>query len=189
MQNILPQQDVLLKELQANDPELIIEWDEAKGVVSLLRGILTQPSDTPPENTVQSFLAKFGELFTSSDFRNTLIQLRSRPDDLAWTHLEYQQVYYRDEHPNEPLEVYNSKLVAHVTKEGALIEVQSSCWREISLKIEKILTIEQLREILTKTINNSLGFDELRRQMQEQQEENFPIMQEPTGNLSMGWWI
>jgi hypothetical protein len=145
---------------------------------AFIRGILARPPETTPENVIQSFLPKFGGLFGSSELNSRLKLLRSRTDDLGWKHLEYQQMYYTNERPNDVFEVYGSKLAAHFTADGILTEVQSSCWREIGLNLEEPMTVEELRKTLTKRAVNAPGFRELRVHL-EQQEENFPIMQIP----------
>ena len=178
IQNILPDQTLLINELQMNDPTLVIEWDEVRGVAAFIRGILAQPPETTPENLIQSFLRKVGGLFGVSDPNSRLELLRSRTDELGWMHLEFQQMYYKSERPNDVFEVYGSKLAAHFTADGMLSEIQSSCWREIKLNLEEPISIKQLRKLLTKRAVKAPNFRELQVHL-EQHEENFPIMQIP----------
>lgn len=179
MKNIHSNQSDLLTELQATDPSLTVEWDEVRGVAAFIRGTLSVPTDTTQENVIQSFLVKFGGLFGPLDLNKRLISLRSSTDDLGWTHQEFQQMYCPKEGPNDLFEVYGSKLVAHFTAEGVLNEVQSSCWREIDFKLQESMTIEELRETLTKRVVNAPGYHQLEQQMQKNQEKNFPIMKNP----------
>src|SRR5262249_46965224 len=77
------------------------------------------------------FLERYGGLFGPPDLRKWLRLLRSDTDPDGWTHLEYQQ-----EHPGvagrrRRLEVYGSKLVAHVDAAGEVVGVDSSCWSDI----------------------------------------------------------
>jgi hypothetical protein len=187
MQNILPEQETLLEKLQEIDPELSFEWDEVRGVASYVRGELVPGSDSPgdearSENLVKRFLAEFGGLFGPIDLNKKLRILRKRKDDLSWNHLEFQQLHFSDKNRDrqrKPLEVYGSKLVAHLRPDGTLTGVQSSCWREINLETEATISIKDLHQILTRFVVNTPGFRELQVQMQKQKEKNFPIMQEP----------
>ena len=75
--------------------------------------------------------------------------------------------------------MYGSRLAGHFNAEGSLIEVQSSCWPDIQLSSDPQLTRAQLREVLTKLAEQAPGYRQLQASMREQNEENFPIMQEP----------
>ena len=192
MRNITSNQEKLLSELRSLDPELMMEWDEVRGVASFIRGKLTRPqegkvarrpeSKADPETAIQTFLAKYGELLGPPDFNKMLRLLRKRTDDLGWTHLEFQQMYLIGKSLKEqegPLEVYGSKLAAHFMPDSTLIEVQSSCWREIKLEAEARLTVKELRETLMKAVATAPGFHELQLRMQEHKETDFPLMQKP----------
>jgi Zn-dependent metalloprotease len=194
MQNIIPSQEILLQQLQDLDIELMVEWDEARGVASFVRGRLTpeitQSGAGTPEGTLQGFLKKYGELFGPKDINNKIKLLRIRKDDLGYNHLEFQQMHPIGKGKNkqavEKVEVYASKLVAHFMADGSLTEVQSSCWREIELAAEVRLTIKDLQEVLTNKAANAPGFRELQLQMQKNKEKTFPVMQEP--RLVVYWW-
>lgn len=184
MQNITSRQEALLDQLRKIDPALTFEWDEVRGVASFVRGklVVGTGSQSKPETIVQTFLATYGELFGALDISKMLEILRTSRDDLGWTHLEYQQLHRTTgelQSQQEVLEVYGSKLVAHVLPDSTLKEVQSSCWREIQLEDDTRLTPKQLKDTLTKAVVRAPGFSQLRRLMKEQKEEDFPIMQKP----------
>jgi Zn-dependent metalloprotease len=184
MQNLTDRQTELLKELQTIEPELQFEWDDVRGVASYMRGNLSEAIKTQdnPESTLSTFLEKYGELFGPPDILSALDLLQRQDDDLGWTHLEYQQIYYspgNEKQHGEKIEVYGSKLVAHFNADGTLIEVQSSCWREIQVSNDQRITPGQLKEMLTQAVEQAPGYEKLQEEMRELQEENFPIMQSP----------
>jgi hypothetical protein len=151
MRNITQRQPSLLGQLREIDPNLNIQWDEIRGVASSIRGNLTTAPAVAPTNLQAvaepnslAFLETYGELLGPPDISRSLRLLRSRTDDLGWVHLEFQQYYYPNgEQPalreliqDNAIEVYGSKLAAHFKSDGTLIEVQSSCWRDIQVDRE-----------------------------------------------------
>jgi len=68
------------------------------------------------------------------------------------------------------VEVYGSKLVGHVTAQGQLIEVQSSCWREITLEDAPRVLEADLQRILTEAAVQIPGFASVRAEMQKVKE-------------------
>jgi hypothetical protein len=183
--NITELQNRLLDELKIIDPNTVIIWDEARGVASSVQGNLTcvngQPNSLEP--TFKSFLRKFGPLFGPLDLESTIKLLDVQTDDLTWTHLEFQQLHTTETSPSQQkltYVVYASKLAAHFRPDGFLVEVQSSCWRDIQLQDDREkVTVEGLRNLLMKSLSNAPGFGELHKYMQEQQEIDFPIMETP----------
>ena len=183
--NITELQNRLLDELKLIDPNSVIIWDEARGVASSVSGNLTHGDGDPNalEPTFNNFLRQFGALFGPPDLERTIKLLGVQTDDLAWTHFEFQQVYTTKTNPNKQsltFAVYASKLAAHYRPDGFLVEVQSSCWRDIQLQDDREkVTVEGLRNLLMKSLSNAPGFGELHKYMQEQQEIDFPIMETP----------
>lgn len=185
VKNITARQEALLGGLRALDPGLRLRWDEVRGVAGSVRGKLAAEAagDRSAKSAAEAFLAVHGELFGPVDMTRTLKLLRQRTDDLGWTHLEYQQF-----HPLPPvwlgrrlapLEVYGAKLVTHLAPDGTVTEVQSSCWRDITVAFRARLTARGLRDSLLREAEGIQGFQSLQRQMQERKEENFPLMQRP----------
>ena len=81
------------------------------------RGPLARRSEgEAPQETVQIFLGRFGELFEPRGGGRALRLMRSRRDSLGWTHLEFQQTYGGESegHPSAAaLDVYGARLAAH----------------------------------------------------------------------------
>ena len=111
MQNITSEQKELLDRLRDRDPELMVEWDELRGVAASLRGKLAQPSDEMPdaEKTASEFLDEYVALFGPEDLQDMLRPLSKRKDDLDWT---------LTKSPTEP------KAVTYVYFFGLLIALQ-----------------------------------------------------------------
>ena len=183
MQNITSDQKELLDRLMERDPDLTVEWDEARGVAAMVRGDLAAPSggEDAAEANTRDFLSDYGMLFGPPDLIETVNLLRERTDDLGWAHLEFQQTYNAEIAPDkrEDLEVYGSRLATHFSPEGALAEVQSSCWRDIQQDNQARLGVEELRERLTEAAANAPGFPELQQRARKQEEKDFPVMQRP----------
>jgi Zn-dependent metalloprotease len=76
------------------------------------------------------------------------------------------------------IEVYGSKLAAHFKSDGTLIEVQSSCWRDIQVDRELAINPQQLQTLLLQRIEPVQGFSELRSRV-EPQEGSFPLTNPP----------
>lgn len=184
MENVTPAQLSLLNELKRDDPDLAFEWNETSGIASFVRGKLygSEPRDAKPEILIRRFLSKFGELFGPSNISEDLTLLRTLNDDLGWSHLEFQQVYSLNqsgEAQTQRVEIYGSKLAAHFTDDLTLVEVQSSCWREIVLENGFRILAKELQDIMLKSISGIQDFRRLEQSMFKQQEKTFPIMQEP----------
>jgi hypothetical protein len=190
VENVTAQQEELIARLQARDPELFVDWDEHRGLARVIRGNLASEgtgADEEAQPILEAFLEGYGALVTSSDSNSGLALLRRQSDELGWTHLEYQQTY-RVSVPGAKagarrralaVEVYGSKLVGHVTAQGQLIEVQSSCWREITLEDAPRVLEADLQRILTEAAVQIPGFASVRAEMQKVKEEQFPVMQRP----------
>lgn len=201
----------LLGELQQRDPELVSRYDPGRGVYAMVRGALTRPrkEGAEDEDALQKFLDRYGELFGPPTISRTTRLLRNRRDNLGWRHLELQQYTAPTTAEGRPsrsrtpangdgeagrLEVYASKLVAHFNADGALVEIQSSCWRDIPSLPKAKIGPKQVQELLAANARRSPGYDELARQMRERKEEQFPVMQPPRqvaypwqGELRVAW--
>lgn len=184
MENITPTQSSLLEKLREADPELIFDWNETNGIASFVRGKLYKP-DLPkrePETLIRGFLSKFGELFGPPNILENLTLLRTLKDDLGWSHLEFQQnisLSGLGKGQKRTVDVYGSKLAAHFMSDLALVEVQSSCWREITVENGLKISSKKVRDIMLNSISNISGFRKLEQLMLKGQEKTFPIMQKP----------
>lgn len=184
MRNFTPKQKELLEQLGRTDPALSVAWDDVRGVASSIRGRFPTGKDQrpKPEKMLESFLAEFGELFGLREPARQIKLLRSRKDDLQWTHLAYFQVWNlsRDCGGHKgSIEVYNSKLAAHFLPDGTLREVQSSCWRDIDVEEDAQIGPKDIKETLKRALTGAPGFRELEGQMKKRKEKDFPIMQAP----------
>lgn len=190
MRNVTPNQKRLLDQLRRVDPEMQITWDDARGVAARLRGNLARPSGSgaEPDDTLRRFVSEYGELFGPADLMRSLRKLRSRGDDLGWTHIAYFQTYSTAamrERQEAPLEVYSAKFAAHFLPDGSLKQVNSGCWRDLRVDRESRITLEELRERLRKQIEDVPGFAELRDRL-EGQEAYFPMTDPP--RLVIFYW-
>jgi Zn-dependent metalloprotease len=174
MKNVTDEQRDRLEALRERDPDLTVEWNDDQGVAARVRGELTRGEE--PTGTVREFLEEFGLLFGPPDLAETLAEGRTRTDDLDWTHLEYRQLYDRE----RELELEGATLAAHVDADGRLVEVQSSCWRDLD-RVDPDPSVEReaLAERLDERIRGAPGYGELREQRQQRSEWPFPVMQEP----------
>jgi Zn-dependent metalloprotease len=181
MQRINPTQEELFQKLKSFDPDLIFRWDGERAVAASARGKLPAARAEPErgEAVVEQFLKEYGELFGPRSIYSYLKLHRKRTDDLGWSHLEFQMMLPALQRRRGDLEVYGSRLAAHFDKSGQLIEVQSSCWRDLPQPPELRVDEKELQEILGRAAAAIPGFDQLQRRMRELKEEQFPIMQTP----------
>jgi len=173
MENITQEQKDLLEQLQTVDAAVEVHWDEVRGVASSIRGKVGTDAPIDAKGKLETFLKGFGALLGPSDLPpEGLRLLRRKKDDLGWEHLVFQHMVAGE------TEVYGAKLAAHFDAGGALVEVQSSLWRDIKVEAGPRVDPEKLCEILRKRIENVPGFDAL-RQREEEQEELFPMTDPP----------
>src|SRR5262245_24744287 len=128
-------QQPLIDKLRDADPELELDWDDARGVARRTRGRLPTTADNRDvaETALRAFLDDFGAVFGPDEPRRTLTGARVRGDDLGWTHVTLQQVVPGGEglpRGTEFVPVNGATLAAHFAPDGTLTEVQSSCWRD-----------------------------------------------------------
>ena len=190
MRNITEDQEALLTRLYALDPDLIVRWDEGRGVASSVRGELSRATEGEPQQALLAFLAAYGEVFGCPNPEGRLRQVQSKADELGWTHLEYQ-----DTHPHpatqdaprrrrrgrdERIDVYGSRIAAHFGPDGGLVEVQSSCWRETRLEADELKVSESsLPQLLADRIANAPGIGDLRERAAKLKERQFPVLRPP----------
>lgn len=138
MENITAQQHATLTLLR--DTGLSQHyWSNELGVAWHARGYFGDVGSSP-QAAIQSFLLKWGILFGPADISSSLQFIRTRTDSLGWRHLEYQQMYKigrssagskRDQRLR--LEVVGGFMSFHINQSNELVEIQSSCWRDVSL--------------------------------------------------------
>lgn len=187
MRNITDRQRELVARLRAIDPELVVRWNETRGVAGSVRGKLWPGTEgqgpdiakASPEAALDEFLSVYGALFGPPDLSmKSLRTLRSKQDDIGWRHLV---LLHRlpQKGKKKALEVYGAKLAAHFDQEGTLIEAQSSLWRDIRIDAEVRITSEELRDLVLRNIENIQGFAELRERMKKEEEKDFPLTDAP----------
>jgi Zn-dependent metalloprotease len=177
MENLTPRQRDLLERLARFDSKVEVRWDEARGVAASIRGTLAEPEKPQTTaRTVQQFLVAQGDLFGPPGVVRSLKPLRPpQRDDLGWTRFEFQQYYQGGR--GAPIEVYGAQLTAHVTREGILREVQSSCWREVVVETRPRVKATALRRRLAAP--QAPGYRDLEMRMKGRGERTFPLMQPP----------
>ena len=175
MENITPRQRELLERIEEADADLLVHWDETRGVAASIRGRLTSGGG---EESLVAFLEEFGSLFGLAESPMEFMNLRNRdPDDeLGWTHLLYQ--HYVPVSGLGKLEVYGAKIAGHINGEGALVEVQSSLWRD--LHVEGPVNIDRaiLADVVRRQISELDGYDRLLEEVAPEQPD-FPLTAAP----------
>jgi hypothetical protein len=176
LENVTPRQRELLDRIAGTETTRI-EWDDARGVASSIRGVLARSSSgEAPARTVQGYLAVWGALLGPPDLASWLKPLRRpRRDDLGWTQIELQQ--FLSPRRGAALEVYGAQLVAHVTGDGTLRQVQSGCWRDVEVPAGPRVKAAGLGRLLA--FPDVPGYRELETRMKRRGERTFPIMQPP----------
>jgi Zn-dependent metalloprotease len=186
--NITSQQLTLLNRLQSSTENCMYEWNEVRGTLSFCRadklsspsaGAISEPNNRN-EQTLAGFLDKYNLLFGPETLIKQSRILVQKTDNIGWHHSQYQQYHTQGTAKARiSAEVYGSKLAAHFNTAGELIEVQSSCYRE--LKIENKVTVgtAELQKQLLSSMSDMEGFGRMREEMRKRKEERFPLMQEP----------
>jgi hypothetical protein len=184
MENVTPRQRELLERIARTEATAQVEWDDERGVAGSIRGILNRPSNREaPARTVRSYLGVWGALFGPPDLARWLRPLRPpRRDDLGWTQVELQQ--FLSPRRGAALEVYGAQLVAHVTSDSTLRQVQSSCWRDVKVPGGPRVKASALRRLLASP--HVPGYRELEMRMKRRGERTFPVMQPP--RLVIYYW-
>lgn len=179
MQDVSSDQKTLLARLQQSAPApLEVSWDNVRGVARSIRGVLAGPGSTAAtsEQIVDSFLAAYGALFGPPDIARWLTAVWVDVDAWQWTHRQLQQTH-EPAGLSRALDVWGSKLAAHLDAERTLREVQSSCWREVAVDTMPRLDVDALRDIVRTEAARRPGFAELERRMGRV--HGFPLLETP----------
>ena len=193
-------QQSLLDKLRDADPDLEVDWDDARGVASRARGQLPASADNADvaEAALRSFLDEYGALFGPEDHNRTLLTGRTTGDDLGWTHVALQQVVPGGEGlpaGTEFLPVNGGSLAAHFAPDAALTEVQSSCWpnaarpasaaapsgrRKSGTPSAVAVTPSALRDLLLAAGRSNPRYERIRAEVEKQDGgKEFPLTQPP----------
>ena len=160
MQNITAQQNSILDQLRESGLTTHY-WSNELGVAWHARGDFGSMGSAPL-STIQSFLIKYGVLFGPADISSSLQFIRTRTDSIGWRHYEFQQMYQIGPLPapgtagdqGRRLEVVGGYMSFHVNASGTLVEVQSSCWRDVSISTDSpTIDEKRVRQLLT-TLSN-----------------------------------
>jgi Zn-dependent metalloprotease len=175
VENITQEQQNLLDQLQALDAAVDVQWDKVRGVASSIRGTIGPGIDAAidAEDRTGTFLQAYGPLVGPADLPEGLELLRRKTDDLGWEHLVYAYQV------GDKVELYGAKLAAHYDADGALVEVQSSLWRDVQVDAEPEIGPDQLGEILLKRIEAIQGIDRVRGAGALDAEVDFPMTDVP----------
>lgn len=144
-----------------------VAWSEDRGVAAYARGTFGNMG-TAPLPQVLNFLKEFGDVFGPTGFIEGLRHIRTRSDSLGWQHFEFQQTYQIASDPDtpnsappRPLDVYGGILIAHVDATTALVEIQSSCWRDVFVIPQPTIDGAELRSRLRSDFINAPGLGRL----------------------------
>lgn len=158
-------QEELLTRLHQDVPQLTVRWDEHRRVVGLARApqVFQAAGARRGEAAVQAFLSVYGDLFGPPRLWQRLRRLREVTDPGGATHIEYQQEHLLGaaRRHAKGIEVYASKLVAHLDAAGGIAEIQSNCWRDIKVPARARVTAEGARRLLTKAAAEMPGSEDL----------------------------
>lgn len=139
MENITAQQNAMLDQLRESGLSKHY-WSNELGVAWYARGEFGVIGSAPVA-AIQSFLSKWGILFGPPEISSSLQFIRTRTDSIGWRHFEFQQMYRIGPAPAPGsagdqrlrLEVVGGYMSFHISQANELVEVQSSCWRDVSL--------------------------------------------------------
>jgi Zn-dependent metalloprotease len=143
----------LLARLAPGARGVSVRWDEARGIVSLLRG----PRGVEGVATVPDFVRRFGPLFGPPGPGAWPRLLHRHTDPLGWTHLEYQQEHRPARGRRAAIPVYGSRLTLHFDASETLREIRSNCWREVAAPWPPKLTAAQAQKRLVGVGRSSSG--------------------------------
>ena len=167
----------VLDPLRSIDRGVIIRTDTTRGVVTSVRGALGPPTpDASPESTVHGFLGTYGDAFGPRPLLDWLKPLTALRDHEGWTKVELQQIV-KGVLAGTVFDVYGAKVVGHVNPDGALIEIQSSCWRTVPAPAKPRITAAALQRSLATRARRAPGFAQLERSLRKQNARSFPVMQ------------
>jgi Zn-dependent metalloprotease len=168
MRNITENQRSILDNLRSRGLRSV-SWSEDRGVAAYTRGNFGHMGSAPL-TAVRGFFEEFGDAFGPPELVAGLRHIRTRPDRFGWFHLEFQQTYLPSVQPNLPdvpsavqrsLDVYGGFLVAHVDTSGELVEVQSSCWRDVFVFVQTLISEREIRTLVLRDFLRSPGLGRL----------------------------
>jgi|GEM_PF-3631162 Zn-dependent metalloprotease len=202
IKNIVPKQLELLKKLTEEIVDLSFEWNEVRGTASFIRGSLLQANLNIPElstdvktykgstieKAVVAFMSGYRELFLPSDKPFTYRLNRIQKDDINFLHAEYDLLISNATTTKViggDIPVFGSKLIFHFNADGNIVEIQSSCYRDIEVSNTPKIKDTELQEILMAPIKDLKGYAEFKKVMGIN-EKNFPLLGKP--NLALYPW-
>jgi Zn-dependent metalloprotease len=187
--NINANQRQLLTKLQSTSRNLEVRWDTARGALSFarssdlgsMRSRIHVESDASRSDGVLRLINEHAELFGLPGTADSLRLLRAKKDYLGFYHHEYQLFVSTTSAGAglpDSIEVYGSRMIAHIGRDGSLIEVQSSCYAKIQPGNVVKIDIDWLRGRLHESIRSIEGFDQLEKRFAVR-EKFFPLTDEP----------
>ncbi|HEY4286974.1 MAG TPA: M4 family metallopeptidase [Puia sp.] len=185
--NITSQQRGLLTTLETSKENFTYEWDEVRGVLSFVRadslvnGRNAVARQENNQQTFNDFMKTYAPLFGSPDLTvDSLSRIIAKEDNIGWHHYQFQSYYIAGEGEGKGrIEFYGSKVAAHFKPDGTLVELQSSCYRDIEIANTVKVKAQQLQEGLLKELSGMEGFGKLEEEMKRRKEKLFPLMQVP----------
>ena len=179
VKNVTVEQLDLIETLRENVPGITVYWDNVRGVASSIRGDLWKlvEEKKEPKDILTAFLKIYSPLFGPRGFfpENAKL-LRERRDELEFEHIFYLQTHPLMELKKE-LEVYGSKLAAHIDEHKRLIEVQSSFWRDVKVERKIEVAREEVGRRMLELLEPLKGFSDI--QKSERENKDFPLTDEP----------
>lgn len=188
--NISKQQRELLDRLSSSHENFMYEWDEIRGILSFVRAdslakaeinLTTTNNQNHDMKTLEGFMKNYELLLGNENFLRNSKLLTEKKDHIGWHHYQLQQFHSdrTDVKEASQIEIYGSKLAAHFKPNGTLVEVQSSCYKEIKTINSFKVSLEELQRNLLAQLSNLEGFEKLQAEMRKHKETLFPLMQKP----------
>ena len=188
--NVSEIQSKLLDEIRKTHKRVDIAWDESKGVASLMRGELGHAKEGENQYDLAfNFIEKYGDLFGPQKLPGFIDHLRTRVDGIGWTHIEWQQMQEAELEGREKkrIEVFGSKLIAHISPKGVLTGIQSGCWRDVDIAAGPLISHDLLQKTLMEKMTGARSLDTLLEQLKERKIYKFPIISCPRVRRDAGW--
>lgn len=179
-ENISEVQLKLLDEIHNIHKGVDVAWDESKGVASLMRGDLGRAKEGEKQYVLAfNFIEKYGDLFGPHGLSGYIDHLRTRTDGAGWTHIEWQQLCEVEGNEKKRIEVFGSKLIAHISPRGVLTGIQSGCWRDVDVAGGPLVSHDLLQKTLMEKLSGAHSLDTLLGQLKERKIYKFPIISCP----------
>jgi Zn-dependent metalloprotease len=188
MNRLTERQGLLLGSLRQRDAELVVHWDDVRGIAADTRGKLGGAEAGDDARMVLGSVEEWLELFGVADAERELRPLHVQTDELGWRHYEFQQVATRP----KGLDVYGAKLAVRVNGEGLVYNVQSSCWPNARASDKPQITVNDVRDRLAARLEGVPGH--LGRSEDKDRDDFYPLAQEPAlvvlpwqGGFRLAW--